>query len=171
MSRDYCSVCNKSVSIANTSKKIFCAVCNSYRHLQCSMLQVTSDDIICTKCLSISLPFINIDNDFEYDLAVRGIDKLNEKLDLTKFITNNLRLELLSHIDDFNISDVNSDINADNYLNNLLNRPCDYHETPSLQSHIGTAKSLLHINARSLLKNQICIADELHVLGHATKHI
>ena len=48
---------------------------------------------------------------------------------------------------------------------------CEYHETPSIQQYLDSATndqsySFLHINARSLIKNQLNISSELQVLDH-----
>jgi hypothetical protein len=102
------------------------------------------------------LPFVNIDDAVDYGLAINGIDGSNScKIDITKFITKNIKLELRYHNEDCDGSNLSQDIDADaHHYNTLLNRSCEYHETPSLQTHLdaATAQSFLHINARSLIK-------------------
>ena len=83
-----CSVCNKRTP-TDPSRRLFWKVCKQWLHFKCTLLTHSNDYATCTECISISLPFINIDDDVDYSLAIRGIDDNNHKLDITKFITNN----------------------------------------------------------------------------------
>ena len=95
-----------------------------------------------------------------YSWAIRCIDANSHTLDITKFITNNIKLELISRDEESSNSDLNENIDVDSHRDNTLKMFCEYHETPSLRRYLGSVTtaqsySFLHINARSLIKKSV----------------
>ena len=160
-----CTTCGKRIQASNI-KRVLCTVCEQPRHLKCTPFVSSEVDVICPLCNSQLFPFNNIDSDLDFFLAATAKDS---KSLIDHQLLNNLKLEVKC---DFTSSSLTTDDDLDpdsHYYNTLLNNPVNYYETVKLnpitpQPTNGDLQFLMHINARSLLKNLDNLTTELSLL-------
>ena len=149
-----CTSCNKQIQ-NNNLKRILCPVCERWRHLKCTPFNSADVNIICPLCVINIFPFSHIESDIDFYSAVLAKDT-NCLIDHQ--LLNTVKFELKC---DFSSSTIIADDETDadvNYYNVLFNNPVKYCETAILNNispqAINTVPQfLMHINARSLLKN------------------
>ena len=57
-----CTACNKKIQ-ANNLKYILCTICNHWRHLKCTALDMTAEYVICSLCVDELFPFCHLNTD------------------------------------------------------------------------------------------------------------
>ena len=146
-------------------KKIQCVLCLRYVHKGCAG-PVDHDLYYCTCCLSDSLPFSTITNsDFLNVILGQSYLKI-------KAASTDLRLDL-NFYDSVESKFIdNEGIDADsNHYNYVFNNILDYSDTNDLNRILPmhesiNLKSILHVNARSLIANQDALYENLQTLNH-----
>ena len=154
-----CGICQTRLHQSN--KKIQCVLCLRYVHKGCAG-PVDHDLYYCTCCLSDSLPFSTITNsDFLNVILGQSYLKI-------KAASTDLRLDL-NFYDSVESKFIdNEGIDHYNYVfNNIL----DYSDTNDLNRILPmhesiNLKSILHVNARSLIANQDALYENLQTLNH-----
>ena len=155
-----CRVCDKKTR--NFQFYILCAVCQTKYHYQCLTLNrkeyhyITQESYFCHYCLALELPFLHIDDDFDF------IDTLAEYwYEITRLDTQMYQDKCFQpfEINESNHASHFSDIDPDfNFFNSLAGNTystCDYFLEDSFinlknQYNLKNLFSLIHFNARSL---------------------
>ena len=156
-----CVICGTIVHKSN--KQIQCALCSRSVHRSC----VGSEDGVyyCTCCLSVSLPFSCLD-----DLDLLNLLGYSSMKVISSNIEIKLNLDSFDSIENKFID--NEGIDADsNHFNYVFTNIFGYSDTDQMNKILPThasinLKSILHLNARSLVKNQDALYANLQTLNH-----
>jgi len=160
-----CTSCCKKIQSTNL-KRIPCQICGRFRHLKCTPFKSIVSDTICPSCINNLFAFCHIESDSEFYSAIVGN---NDNHIIDRQLLSHIKLELKC---DFTSNSLmtDDDLDADtNYYNTLFNNPVKYYETHDLNNVTPRAintipQFLLHLNARSLVKNIGNIITELSLL-------
>jgi hypothetical protein len=153
-----CSVCSKNVT--DNQKGLYCDCCLTWVHLKCTLLsnndyQILSNDSsnwFCPSCLITLYPFNCIEDEFEFQCNLFNYNNCN-KLN-ANVIKSSQQLQLTSKF-----KPCSKDIDPDEFLyNHLGNQDSNYYLEDEFNAMISNTSlatnfSLIHINARSLVKN------------------
>jgi hypothetical protein len=167
-----CGVCNRNVH--NNQKGLYCVSCCTWIHLKCTTLSsadylavgLDPSSWFCSACTSQMFPFNNIDDDFDFECCLFNNNNCNNIVNTTQIknvqqlkFTNKMKL-------------CNSDIDPDKfYYNQFDNIENTYYleddfNNMIIKESMRTNFSILHLNARSLIKNLKTIVDYLNSLKH-----
>lgn len=155
-----CVTCRKHIS--NKYKGIQCNVCNRWVHYYCVGLSDLVCNLLCAKCINNALPFATIDSEAEYTNA------------LLKYC-NGLRFNSshFEHVEQLHLMSrslkIDQELDADRNCP-VIHKISNYVTEEDLNSFEDKGKigqfSILHINARSLIKNIESILLLIHRLHH-----
>ena len=173
---DVCLSCCK--RILSHSRTISCKSCLSKCHLNCISINdfeisslISNSDWLCTKCISDTLPFVNILEDTDYYEALSlkdhfevNWDRLSDRLFNPFTLSNDMANDPLDDIDpDQNFY---SDMAA--YSHSLCKYYSErtFNELVQAQSlHLENIFSLFHVNTRSIPRNFSHLTDYLECLN------
>ena len=168
---DYCNLCNRPVH--NITKALTCVYCKCLTHYSCTRLSDTdclavqchTSDFTCARCVEDIFPFGKIDDDLEYFSTLfiysHGLKASGQSITNVGLGQLNLMSKSLKFDKDLDPS------------RNCLNqyRASNYHTEDSFNSlscqlKPGNNFSIVHINARSLVKNYDEICNLIRRLHH-----
>ena len=153
----------------SSNVKIKCCSCLDWAHFKCRGTEDTS--FICKNCISSNLPFSEVENENDFNYEV-GLDHCSLSSQLSDL--NNMRFSLNPFNDSENNKFINnSDIDADdNYFNFFTGQCLGYIDSDQINTHFqgedckNNLKSIMHINAHSMIANIDVFCSNLKLLKH-----